>query len=100
MRRLHFKHPNTTPGVRGLYVRDWRGTKIEPAHERTLCVDAWEPVADPKDILFPGVWYVFPGINDASEQRLPWREAADDEIRACLWRYPDAHRWLEERESA
>jgi hypothetical protein len=50
----------------------------------------WEPVEDPKHILYPGVWYVIgepyfyfnqilnkriltDNINDASRQDLPWR---------------------------
>ncbi len=97
---MAFKHPSVTPKARGLYMRDWRGTDVRPEHERALCVDAWEPVTDPRDILFPGVWYVFPDLNDASEQRLPWREPTPFELQACLWRHPEAARWLAESEAA
>jgi hypothetical protein len=91
-----FKHPSVTPKARGLYLRDWRGTGVLPEHERTLHVDAWEPVTDPRDILHPGVWYAFPGLNDATEQALPWREPTSFELQACLWKYPEAARFLEE----
>lgn len=73
-----FKHPSTTPNKRGLYVRDWRGTTVLPEHDRTLSVDLWEPLPV-GDVLAPGVWYVWPGWNDASYQQLPWREATEAE---------------------
>ena len=85
-----FKHPSTTPAKRGLCVRDWRGTDVEPASERCLAIDLWEPIKDPRDILFPGVWYVWPGWNDASEQRLPWRPATRHERMHFLARNPEA----------
>jgi hypothetical protein len=91
-----FKHPSVTPKKRGLYIRDWRGTHIEPAKERILRLDAWEPVNDRSDILFPGVWYVFPGLNDASHQALPWREPTDYELTWHVAKYHEARRWLEE----
>jgi hypothetical protein len=56
-------------------------------------------VPDSRDILFPGVWYAFPGLNDASEQALPWREPTPYERQACLWAHPEASRWLEESEA-
>ena len=84
-----FKHPSTTPAKRGLYVRDWRGTKILPERDRRLSIDLWEPVPV-GDILFPGVWYVWPGWNDASEQRLPWRPVTRAERAAFLREHPGA----------
>jgi hypothetical protein len=69
-----FKHPRTLPKRRGLYVRDWRGTDVLPEHDRRLTMDLWMPVPA-GDSLWPGVWYVWPGWNEASEGRLPWREA-------------------------
>jgi hypothetical protein len=97
---LPFKHPSITPKTRGLYLRDWRGTQIQPEHERALHVDAWEPVSAPQDICYPGVWYVFPNINDASEQSLPWREPTHYELQVWFWKHPEARQWLEEREAA
>lgn len=88
--KLPFRHPSTTPPKRGLYVRDWRGTKIQPAFERVLAIDLWEPVNDPRNILHPGVWYVWPGWNDASEQRLPWRKPTRTERAKFLARNPEA----------
>ena len=67
---------NTHPVRRGWYERDWRDTDILPVHERTICMDFWEPVRNPRDLLYPGVWYVLPGLNDASLQHLPWRGVA------------------------
>ena len=88
-----FKHPSVTPKKRGLYQRDWRGTSIEPEHERELTLDLWEPISDPRDILYPGVWYVYPGINDAIEQRLPWREPTPTDRAAWYRRHPEARDW-------
>ena len=88
-----FKHPNVLPPKRGLYVRDWRGTDILPEHERALTIDLWEPAPDPGDILYPGVWYVYPGPNDASRPRLPWREPTITERMAWFKRYPEARDW-------
>ena len=84
-----FKHPSTLPKRRGLYVRDWRGTKVLPVQERRLTVDLWEPVPA-GDSLWPGVWYVWPGWNDASEERLPWRDATRAEKRTFLSDNPGA----------
>jgi hypothetical protein len=75
---LPFRHPSVLPPRRGLYVRDWRGTDVLPASDRALSIDLWEPSDDP--MLAPGCWYVSPGWNDASEQRLPWREATREEL--------------------
>jgi hypothetical protein len=85
-----FKHPSTTPAKRGLYVRDWRGTSILPESDCRLSIDLWEPVRDPKDILYPGVWYVWPNWNDANEQRLPWRAVTKAERAAFLREHPNA----------
>ena len=90
---LRFRHPSVTPPRKGLYVRDWRGTKVLPEWDRTLCVDLWIPERDQRSILFPGVWYVYPGVNDASVQKLPWRELTLNER---LWFYneqPEARAW-------
>ena len=84
-----FKHPSITPAKRGLYVRDWRGTKILPESDRRLSIDLWEPVPV-GDILSPGVWYVWPEWNDASEQRLPWRPVTKGERAAFLREHPGA----------
>jgi len=63
--------------------------EYERAEERRISLDLWEPV-NRRDSLYPGVWYVqepgywwrhpatgervwMDGINDASQQRLPWR---------------------------
>lgn len=73
-----FKHPSTTPPERGLYARDWRGTDVLPVSERRVCIDLWEPSDDPE--LAPGCWYVTPGWNDATEQRLPWRAPSRAEL--------------------
>ena len=88
---LPLRHPSVLPPQRDLYVRDWRGTNILPESERTLCVDAWEPVPRRGDILYPGVWYVLPEINDASVQRLPWRPLTHRE-RAWIMRTSAAAR--------
>ncbi len=45
----------------------------------------------------PGVWYVFPGINDASEQVLPWRVPTRTELAKWMARYPEAKAWRDER---
>lgn len=87
--RLPFKHPSVTPAKRGLYVRDWRGTKIQPASDRQLCIDLWEPLP-PGDPMGPGIWYVWPGWNDASETRLPWRAATRSEKARFYAKNPEA----------
>jgi len=68
--------PHTHPTRRGLYERDWRGTDILPEEDRRIMLDEWIPVSNPRDILYPGVWYVLPNYNDASRQNLPWRGLA------------------------
>ena len=95
MIRTHypFKHPSVLPPRRGLYVRDWRGTKVLPVSDRALAIDLWWPEPNPKDILHPGVWYVYPNVNDASEQRLPWREPTIAERSWWFQRYPEARNW-------
>jgi hypothetical protein len=87
---LPFKHPSISPEKRGLYVRDWRGTRVVPVNERRLSIDLWEPAPKPDDILHPGVWYVWPGWNDATEQRLPWRPVTKAERAAFLRENPNA----------
>lgn len=84
---LPLRHPSVFPLHAGWYVRDWRGTQVLLVEDRTLTVDWWNPVPDARDILCPGVWYVLPDINDANEQRLPWRVPTNDELAllACLF---------------
>lgn len=65
--------PDTHPVRRGLYERDWTNTDILPAEDRRIHMDLWDPVSDTRDPLCPGIWYVQPGWNDATWQRLPWR---------------------------
>ncbi len=87
------KHWNITPKKRGLYVRDWRGTKILPKCERRLTLDLWEPLP-PGDEFGPGFWYVWSdmlsGWNDASHDCLPWREATRAEKEAFFRNKPVA----------
>lgn len=64
---------DTHPVQRGLYERDWSGTDILPVEDRRIHIDLWEPVTDTRSTLYPGVWYVDPGWNDATHQHLPWR---------------------------
>lgn len=73
MTKTEWFPPNTYPTRRGLYERDWTDTDILPVEERRIHMDMWEPISNPIDILYPGVWYVEPGGNDASCQNLPWR---------------------------
>lgn len=47
MNKTPWYPPNTHPVRRGWYERDWRNTDILPAHERTICMDFWEPVRNP-----------------------------------------------------
>lgn len=84
-----FKHPQVLPTRSGLYVRDWRGTDIQPASERRLSVDLWLslPARDPNG---PGWWYVWPGWNDASRERLPWRAPTRSEKAEFLRENPGA----------
>lgn len=81
-----WKHPSTNPPVRGLYARDWRGTDVLPESDRAVMLDLWEP-APHCPVLKPGVWYVAPRWNDASRQRLPWREASAAELQAFAASY-------------
>ena len=85
---------DTHPVHYGWYERDHRNvTTYKNPLDRRICLDLWMPVRDPRDILYPGVWYVRDdsrcvvytvtgkamwmtndsGINDASRQHLPWR---------------------------
>lgn len=73
MKKTKWFPPNTHPIRRGLYERDWTNTDILPVEDRRIHLDLWEPVLNKLDILYPGVWYVSPGWNDASWQNLPWR---------------------------
>lgn len=67
-------YPADTHPVRGgLYQRDWSHTDILPVGERRVCFDWWEPVNNRCDSLYPGVWYTWPDLNDATWQNLPWR---------------------------
>lgn len=91
MKRTPWYPADTHPVRKGWYERDHRGcvAYTNPA-ERRISLDLWEPVNDPKSILYPGVWYVqgtpywhtcpltgrrtlSDNINDASHQNLPWR---------------------------
>lgn len=91
---LALKHPSVLPSNRGLYVRDWRGvTELLNDSDRCLSVDCWEPVRNRRDILHPGVWWVLPGLNDASQDRLPWRPATPRECYETCKRFPDAAEW-------
>lgn len=73
MKKTGWMPSNTTPKRRGLYERDWTDTGILPVEDRRIHMDLWELVPNKRDILYPGVWYVEPGWNDASRQNLPWR---------------------------
>lgn len=92
---LPWRHPPLIPLHAGWYVRDWRGTKITPESERVPAIDLWTPVPDPRDILHPGVWYVVPDINDAAEQRLPWRVPTARELRIFASLYPREFAYVE-----
>jgi len=73
VKKTEWMPPNTHPTRRGLYERDWTNTDILPVEDRRIHMDFWEPVFSKQDSLYPGVWYVEPGLNDASRQHLPWR---------------------------
>lgn len=91
MKRTAWYRPDQVPAWRGWYERDHRKVReYQNPADRHISLDLWEPVPDPMDILYPGVWYVNePGrylnyitheyeyraecINDASQQNLPWR---------------------------
>jgi hypothetical protein len=69
-------HPPQVPARRGWYERDHRQCEYQDEFDRGISRDWWEPVPDPKDVLYPGVWYVWDpvrGLNDAIHQALPWR---------------------------
>lgn len=91
MKKTAWYPANTHPARKGWYERDHRRVSgyLDPA-DRRISLDLWEPVNDKSDILYPGVWYVqcprtwvyskwtgyrvlLDGINDASQQNLPWR---------------------------
>ena len=91
MKRTPWFPGHIVPARRGWYERDHRGVAAytNPA-DRRISLDLWEPVRDPRDILYPGVWYVqgtpywwtdpqtgqrklLDNINDARQQQLPWR---------------------------
>jgi hypothetical protein len=90
--KLPFRHPSLIPPGRGLYVRDWRGTDIEPESDRALHIDLWEPVPDRRSILYPGVWYVAPSWNDATCKLLPWRYPTPAELAAFQAEHPSEWR--------
>lgn len=86
---------DVVPVRRGWYERDHRKCMnyIDPT-DRRISLDLWEPIEDPKESLYPGVWYVkepgywmelahrrvwVDGINDASRQDLPWRGILKDQ---------------------
>jgi hypothetical protein len=93
LKRTPWYRPDQVPARKGWYERDhrqcWRYYNPE---ERCISLDLWEPSNHP--VLAPGVWYVknsepstyynhilgryvrSDGINDASEQHLPWRGVA------------------------
>jgi hypothetical protein len=90
MKRTPWFPGDTHPVRRGLYERDHRQCSYSHEEDKRISLDLWEPVKDPKDILYPGVWYVIgtpylhinpltnkrawmDNINDASRQDLPWR---------------------------
>lgn len=73
MKKTAWMPPETHPRYRGLYERDWTNTDILPVEDRCIRMDFWEPVRNPRDVLYPGVWYVLPEFNDASRPNLPWR---------------------------
>lgn len=83
------KHWSVLPRKRGLYVRDWRGTNVLPEGDRALSIDLWIPVPH-GDELAPGIWYVWPGWNDATHQSLPWRAATRAEKTTFLRDNPEA----------
>lgn len=75
MKRTPWYPANTNPARRGWYERDHRqcSTYVNPK-DRRIHLDFWEPVDDPRSIIYPGVWYVQDGgFNDATFQQLPWR---------------------------
>jgi hypothetical protein len=90
VKRTGWYRPDQVPVRRGWYERDHRQAPYQDRKDRRISLDLWEPVSDPQSILYPGVWYVqgkphwytcpvtglrtwADDINDASEQRLPWR---------------------------
>lgn len=74
MKRTPWFPANTHPARRGWYERDHRKCPYKDKKDRGIFLDLWEPVNNPRDILYPGVWYVQAGgLNDASHQNLPWR---------------------------
>ena len=92
MKKTPWFPENTHPSRRGWYERDHRNCwKYADHTDRKITRDLWEPVNDPNDILFPGVWYVIgesywffnhltgqrkwiaDPLSDASQQNLPWR---------------------------
>jgi hypothetical protein len=90
VKRTPWYPADTHPVRRGWYERDHRQVPYQDRADRRISLDLWEPVNDPKSILYPGVWYVqgtpywhtcpltgrrslLDNINDASHQNLPWR---------------------------
>lgn len=67
---------HTTPIRSGRYERDWTNTDILPVEDRRVTMDYFIRVPNPNDSLYPGVWYVLPDFDDASQQHLPWRGIA------------------------
>jgi hypothetical protein len=90
MKKTPWFQGDTHPARRGYYERDHRQCNYAYPEDKRISLDLWEPVKDPKHILYPGVWYVIgepywyfnhrlnkriwmDNINDASRQDLPWR---------------------------
>ena len=73
MNKTDWYPPHAHPTRRGLYERDWRGTDVLPEEDRRITLDFLEPVMNPRDALYPGIWYVLPEYNEASRESLPWR---------------------------
>ena len=83
---------NTHPKWRGLYERDWRGTDILPVEDRQVILDYWIPAPNPKDSLYPGVWFIPPEWTE-STVKIPGHESSgtvvavgERALHRCPWR--------------